>query len=71
MRIELARVYKAGCNGEMPWQDATRAAHVLSIIGRLDEGKLFYERLAEVDARLATHNRGNGHAGHAGIGIRP
>jgi hypothetical protein len=66
VRVELTRVYKAGCNGEILWQDATRAAHVLSIIARLDEGRLFDDRLAEVEARLAAV-RGNGAAGHVGI----
>jgi hypothetical protein len=54
VRVELCRVYKAGCNGEILWQEATRAAHVLSIIARLDEGAGFDQRLAEAEERIAT-----------------
>jgi hypothetical protein len=49
VRAELARVYRLARHGLMPWEDATKAAHILATVHRmLDAAEL--EALA---ARLA------------------
>ena len=51
---ELRRVYKAGVLGEILWQDATRAAHVLNIIAAIYQGLGVDARLGEIETRLAS-----------------
>jgi hypothetical protein len=65
VRSELTRVYKAGVAGELPWQDATRAAHILSIIAQLDQGAGIDARLRELEERLSIKPNANGHAPEA------
>jgi hypothetical protein len=60
VRGEIAGVYKADIAGELPWQDATRAAHILSIIAQLDQGAGVDERLRQIEERIAA-TRPNGH----------
>jgi hypothetical protein len=66
IRSEMATCYRAAVRGELLWPDFAKAVYGLSLIARLDEGAVFDQRLAEVEARLATMPRANGAAGHVG-----
>ena len=48
--------------GEILWQDATRAAHVLNIIAQIYQGVAVDDRLGEIETRLAAI-KPNGSAG--------
>lgn len=41
VRLELSKVYRQARNGQMPWENATKAAHLLYLLFRmLDAGAL-------------------------------
>jgi len=65
VRSEMATCYRAAVRRELDWADFKAAVYGLSLIARFDEGAVFDQRLAEVEARLAAV-RGNGAAGHVG-----
>jgi hypothetical protein len=50
-RRELALIYAQARYGAMPWEHATKAAHVLHSIARMISGSEFEERLAALEAQ--------------------
>ena len=55
VRAELARIYRAARYGDIEWQTATKAAHILQILARLIEGKDIEDRLDILEER---HSQG-------------
>ncbi len=51
VRLEMARVYRAMKQGDIPTQDGTRLAYVLSQIGRLIEVHEIERRLEDLENR--------------------
>ena len=68
---ELRRVYKAGVAKELPWQDATRAAHVLNIIAAIYQGIGVDVRLGEIETKLASVKPANGNGSAYDAGLHP
>jgi hypothetical protein len=50
---ELARVYRAGWDGTLTWQDAACAARILREIRGAIEGGELEQRIARLEAQLA------------------
>lgn len=53
VRRELARLYREAKSGRRDVQDASRLAHVLSVLARLIEGADLERRIADLEAEAA------------------
>jgi len=56
-RRELALIYAQARYGAMPWEHATKAAHVLHSIARMISGSEFEERLTALEAQSGLESR--------------
>ena len=63
VRRELARIYTQAREGERNVADASKLAHMLSLLGRLIEGAELEERIAKVEAALGGGKPATGRAG--------
>ena len=63
VRRELARIYTQAREGERNVADASKLAHMLSLLGRLIEGAELEERIAKVEAALGDGKQAIGRAG--------
>lgn len=60
VRRELARIYGDARTGGLAWQDASRAANVLQILGRLIEGGELEQRIEALEAASENARGGPG-----------
>ena len=51
VRREIVRIYAECRNGRMPWEVGTRAAYMLTCVGRMIEGSELETRLAALEAQ--------------------
>lgn len=59
VRRELARLYREAKSGTRNVQDASRLAHVLSVLARLIEGADLERRVQALEAAAKTNGRRN------------
>jgi hypothetical protein len=60
VRRELARVYREAKSGRRDVQDASRLAHILSVLARLIEGADLERRIATLEAAAAATAKSQG-----------
>jgi hypothetical protein len=69
---ELARVYRAGWDGSLTWQDAACAARILKEIRVAIEGGEFERRLVAIEERLGAASKPRtARTAASGLGCEP